>query len=51
MQFDYIQIPEDTPDTRNEGFYNRISNNWRKRAKDLQERRWDKLEHSQKKHS
>jgi hypothetical protein len=43
-KINYIAIPEETPDSRNDGFYKEISRDWKKRAKDLQHRRWEKIE-------
>ena len=40
----YLTTPDQTPDSRNDEFYEEISRNWEKRAKDLQDRRWDKIE-------
>lgn len=47
-RIDYITIPEETPDSRNKGFYEEIARNWEERAKNLQSRRWEQIEHRQK---
>jgi hypothetical protein len=39
----YISAPTETPDTRNEAFYQEISHSWEERAKNLRERRWEEL--------
>lgn len=39
----YITTPEQTPDSRHDAFYEEISRNWEKRAKNLQDRRWEKI--------
>lgn len=41
----YISMPDQTPDSRNDDFYEELSHNWKKKAKDLQARRWEKLKH------
>lgn len=43
-KLDYMTIPEETPDSRNNDFYEEISRNWEKRAKNLQNRRWHKIQ-------
>ncbi len=43
-RIEYITTPEDTPDIRNDTFYENISRNWKKRAQNLQDRRWEKIE-------
>lgn len=44
-KIDYIMTPDQTPDTRNDEFYEEISHDWQKRAKSLWQRRWDEIEH------
>lgn len=44
-KLDYISTPAETPGSRNDGFYEDISHDWEKRAKNLLERRWDRIEH------
>lgn len=46
-RIDYIAIPEDTADARNDLFFEDISRNWKKKAKDLQSRRWEKIENKE----
>ena len=44
----YIAMPDQTPDTRNDGFYKDISHDWQKRARNLRERRLEEIEHKRK---
>ena len=47
MHIDYIFSPEETPNTRNNDFYHQVSYDWQKRAKKLQDRRWEKIDRTE----